>query len=108
MSNLRRIMQRLADSQSSQPTKANNPDSGSVVPSKIYIHEFQKKLGMCTDAMLQYEWAWLEEHAEDLELCLSHSEMTDTLGGTSQVERLLLEDKEYKVELEKEIGRAHV
>ena len=39
--------------------------------------------------MLQYEWAWLEQHLATLELCGSRPEMLATAGGQARVKALV-------------------
>jgi hypothetical protein len=93
MSNLRRIMQQLADAQGHpQATEASENEYSVEIPD-LHIQEYQSQLERCSKGMLQYEWAWLEEHMEDLKLCLVQTEMLKVLGGKAQVERLLLESK---------------
>lgn len=91
MSNLRRIMQELAEVQSNGKSSVERPSPASTELLRLHVEEYQQRLDQCTAAMLQYEWAWLEEHIADLELCLSQPEMQHTLGGKTHVEQLLLE-----------------
>ncbi|EDY38928.1 hypothetical protein CPCC7001_1807 [Cyanobium sp. PCC 7001] len=87
MSHLRDIMQRLASRQS--PTTDHAPQ---VL--------FQDELERCTDAMLQYEWAWLERHREDLEQCRFNPTMLEASGGSTHLELLIAQASQYAIQLE--------
>ena len=91
MNNLRRIMQKLAQVNSDGRRSAERPSAGFAELLRLHVEDYQQRLAHCTVAMLQYEWAWLEEHIADLDLCLSQPEMQQTLGGKTHVEQLLLE-----------------
>ncbi|MFN7677247.1 MAG: hypothetical protein ACK5QW_01460 [Cyanobacteriota bacterium] len=93
MSNLRRIMQKIADAQNNSQQIPSSMNGDSVQISEPHLQDYTSKIEQCSEGMLRYEWAWLEEHIEDLELCLVQPEMLKILGGTIQVERLLLESK---------------
>jgi len=97
MSTLREIMQRLAEVDSKR-TKGNQADFSELL--KCRVDEYQSKLETCTPAMLQYEWAWLNEHIQALELCLSQPKMSHELGGSVHVEKLLEESKQFQIVLE--------
>ena len=93
MSHLRRIMQKLAQVQPDGKDLPHTPSAGWTQPWRLHVEDYQQRLQSCTAAMLQYEWAWLEEHIADLELGLSQPEMLATLGGKSHVEHMLLESR---------------
>jgi hypothetical protein len=88
MSNLRRIMQKIADAQNHSQQIPSSMNGDSVQISEPHLQDYTSKIEQCSEGMLRYEWAWLEEHIEDLELCLVQPEMLKILGGTIQVERL--------------------
>jgi hypothetical protein len=100
MSNLRRIMQKLAGSENDMPTETRSSEEKLRYILGLHVHDYQKHLAACSVAMLQYEWAWLEEHIEDLKLCLIQPEMLATLGGEAHVKLLLVESEEWKKQLE--------
>lgn len=91
MSHLRNIMQKLAQVQPDGKRSAQSPPAGDTELLRLHVGEYQQRLVHCSAAMLQYEWAWLEEHIADLELCLTQPEMLHILGGKTHVEQLLLE-----------------
>ncbi len=93
MSNLRKIMQRLAEAQALVARTDEQAASGSTDLMQEHVDAYGDRLVPCTPPMLQYEWAWLEEHISCLELCLSQPEMLATAGGQSHVEQLLLESQ---------------
>lgn len=86
-------MQKLAEDQLLDPRK----DEKGAIRSSDFMQEhvdaYGDRLVPCTPSMLQYEWAWLEEHISSLELCLSQPEMLATAGGQSHVEQLLQESQ---------------
>jgi hypothetical protein len=91
MSQLRKIMQRLAQDQPAEGSISEAAASGSTDHLRKYLDAYKHRLAACTPAMLQYEWARLEEHISSLELCRSQPEMLATAGGKPHVEQLLLE-----------------
>ena len=97
MSNLRQIMQRLAEAESKKG-KGTLADFSELL--KCHVDEYQSKLESGTPAMLQYEWAWLNEHIQALELCLSQLTMSNEIGGLLHVEVLLEESKQFQFVLE--------
>lgn len=64
------------------------------------MDEYQQNLERCSTEMLHYEWAWLNEHIEALELSLVQPEMCKELGGPGQAKNLLEENKEYQMLLQ--------
>jgi hypothetical protein len=97
MSTLRQIMQRLAEAESKQG-KRGSADFSELI--KCHVDEYQNKLDTCTPAMLQYEWAWLNEHIQALELCQSQPTMCHEVGGPFHVEMLLEESRQFQIVLE--------
>jgi hypothetical protein len=100
MSNLRKIMQKLAQA---QPEFQNEAESHSVLSTSIldlHVAAYQEQLDVCTAPMLQYEWTWLEEYIAGLELCLSQPEMLETAGGRTHVEHLLQESQHCQAALQ--------
>jgi hypothetical protein len=109
MSYLREIMQRLNASRSegdAAPEAAAAPASGPL--QQAHLAEYGERLAGCSAAMLQYEWAWLEEHIEGLELCGRQPEMAATAGGAPHVQRLLAESRRFRDLLESEMERRGV
>jgi len=99
MSHLRTIMQKLAQGQvegSDQPNAANAVNDELI---RLCVADYQEALKVCTASMLQYEWAWLDDHIESLGLCLSQPEMLQAMGGMPHVERLLAESRQCQVAL---------
>jgi hypothetical protein len=93
MSNLRKIMQKLAEDQSVLHEDVVGARPGMTELLRQHLEAYQQRLEACSSAMLQYEWAWLEEHISSLELCLSQPEMLATAGGKSHVEHLIRESQ---------------
>ncbi len=85
MSHLRDIMQRLGarDSRPQGPA----PDAAAAVA------DYERHLEGCTPAMLHYEWSWLEQHLETLDLSLSQPAMLATLGGEAKAQALRRESR---------------
>jgi hypothetical protein len=104
MNNLRRIMQKLAEGSTSKRESASPSPDESTKTLSLVVQNYATRLESCSEAMLQYEWAWLEEHIEDLKLSLCHPEMLKNLGGKNYVERLLVESKGCKHQLEKRMN----
>jgi len=96
MSTLRQIMQRLAEAESKQG-KGSLTDFSELL--KCHVDEYQSKLESCTPAMLQYEWTWLNEHIQALELCLAQPAMCHEIGGITRVEVLVEESKQFRIAL---------
>jgi hypothetical protein len=96
MSSLREIMQKLAQTES---TKRRSGDFSEII--KYHVDDYQGKLDECTPEMLRYEWAWISEHTEALELCLAQPAMSNEIGGFTRVELLLEESKQFKIALER-------
>jgi hypothetical protein len=99
MSHLRTIMQKLAQGQvqGSVQSDVTNMVKDDVI--RLHVADYQDALTLCTPSMLQYEWAWLEDHVESLGLCLSQPEMLQAMGGTPHVERLLAESRQCQTAL---------
>lgn len=100
MSNLRKIMQKLAQAQPEFPKESESPSDLSDSIWDLHVAAYQERLDACTTPMLQYEWAWLEENIADLELCLSQPEMLETAGGRPHVEHLLQQSQQCQVALQ--------
>ncbi|WP_157665281.1 hypothetical protein [Cyanobium sp. NIES-981] len=66
---------------------------------------FSDELEHCTDAMLQYEWAWLERHREDLEQCRFNPTMLEATGGRAHLEALIAQASQYAAQLEEIFSR---
>ena len=101
MSYLREIMQRLtaAQGQSAQAADAGSPSHG--LPSRQYAEQ----LAACSEAMLQYELAWLEQHRQALELCRVKPEMLQVAGGERHLAQMLEETERFEALLAAEVER---
>ncbi len=85
MSHLREIMQRL---------QARTPTPATPAPVlEQHLSAYGEQLRGCSDPMLHYEWVWLEEHLEGLELCASQPEMCAAAGGAAHVAQLRQESE---------------
>jgi hypothetical protein len=108
MSYLREIMQRLNEARST----AAAPDPAPTAPpgplQEAHLADYGERLGRSSPAMLQYEWAWLEEHIDGLALCGSQPEMAAAAGGVAHVQRLLAESRRFRHLLEREMERRGV
>ena len=83
MSLLRDIMQRLA---------ANRSDAAAPVPPAAVASElasYRSRLRTCSKPMLDYEWTWLHQSLDDLELCRNDAPMEEAAGGSQRVQQLL-------------------
>ena len=108
MSYLREIMQRLNEGHAGT---ADQQVAAAVPPGPLqqaHLADYVEKLAGCTPAMLQYEWAWLEEHIEGLELCGRQPEMAATAGGAAHVQRLLAESRQFQELLMQEMEQREV
>lgn len=108
MSHLRSIMQKLALGQeegSIQPDASNTVKDDVI---RLHVADYQDALKVCTPSMLQYEWAWLEDHLESLGLCLSQPQMLQAMGGTPHVERLLAESRQCQTALRVQMEERNV
>ncbi len=91
MSYLRQIMQRLRD-RSAPPPRDERGDAALL---EEHLSLYGARLDACSDAMLDYEEAWLEQHIETLELCAREPAMAAGAGGAHHVERLLEESRRF-------------
>jgi hypothetical protein len=91
MSYLRQIMERLRERSTPQP-RPERDDSGLL---EEHLCLYATQLEDCSDAMLDYEAAWLEQHIETLELCAREPTMAAGAGGAQHVERLLEESRRF-------------
>jgi len=99
MSYLRQIMQRLQSRSVPLPEPA---DAGGLL--EEHLEAYRANLERCSDAMLQYEWAWLEQHLETLELCAVDPGMLASLGGVNRLHRLLEESRRFQDLLERRLA----
>ena len=102
MSHLRDIMQKLGQSHaaSAGPAAEIRPAGGAEL--EAHRRDYRRQLRDCTPAMLRYEWTWLHQHLEDLELCRSNADMLRATGGRQHLELLLAEARAYLEELKAE------
>ncbi|MCP9932086.1 hypothetical protein KBY82_14990 [Cyanobium sp. AMD-g] len=98
MSYLRQIMQRLHDRSTPLPAAERAEAPGRL---EEHLALYDARLEACSDAMLQYEAAWLEQHIETLELCGSQPTMLASAGGAERVEALLQESLCFRQRLER-------
>jgi len=66
---------------------------------------YRENLRGCNDAMLQYEWAWLEEHVQALRRNQLQPELMVSLGGEDNVKILISECVLFQLILQEEFGR---
>jgi hypothetical protein len=97
MSYLRQIMRRLHDRTTPLPTAERGESQGRL---EEHLALYGARLEACSDAMLQYEAAWLEQHIETLQLCGSQPTMLASAGGAQRVEALLQESLCFRQRLE--------
>jgi len=97
MSYLRQIMQRLHDRSSQRP-----PAEPADPPARLeeHLRIYGERLAACSNAMLDYEQVWLEQHLETLELCAREPTMRQSAGGAERVELLLQESRRFRELLE--------
>lgn len=109
MSYLREIMNRLRErSEASEsghepPAVAYSPLSQRVL--EEHLQTYRERLQACSDAMLPYEWAWLEDHLATLELSNGQEAMQKVLGGPQRVADLLRETHCFQAEVRGELSR---
>jgi hypothetical protein len=111
MSYLREIMQRFQASRSAQHPE--DPQAQSRPPTDRHRLEqhlawYGDRLLACSPAMLRYEWAWLEEHIDALELCSSRPEMVPGAGGGARVQSLLEESLRFRDLLQERMAAGSV
>ena len=104
MSYLREIMQRLTAAQAAAAEAAPaevpaNPLLG------LHSRQYAEQLAACSEAMLHYELAWLEQHREALELCRVNPEMLQVAGGERHLAQMLEETEQFEALLAAEIDR---
>ena len=97
MSYLRQIMQRLHDRSTPLPTAERGESQGRL---EEHLALYGARLEACSDAMLLYEAAWLDQHIETLELCGSQPTMVASAGGPERVDALLQESLYFRQRLE--------
>jgi hypothetical protein len=109
MSYLREIMNRLRErsgaSQSGHepPAMPYSPLSERVL--EEHLQTYREHLQACSDAMLPYEWAWLEDHLATLQLSSGQGAMQKVLGGPQRVADLLRETQCFQAEVRGELSR---
>jgi hypothetical protein len=107
MSTLRDIMEQLARKRSGTNTTGHTrEDPGNLAEQiKYKVDAYQAKLEECTPSMLQYEWAWLQQHIESLEHCVNNSSMCEEIGGQVRAEALLEESRQSAIVLDEEFKK---
>ncbi|MCS5693486.1 hypothetical protein NZK33_16080 [Cyanobium sp. FGCU-6] len=105
MSYLRQIMQRL-----NARTAATSPgEAPAAAPSPLlerHLADYDAQLAACSPAMLQYEWAWIEQHLDTLTLARSTPAMLAAAGGPAHLEALLEESRRFRALLEQRFAAA--
>jgi len=96
MSHLRDIMQKLGQSH------AANAEL------KLHRSHYRQQLRACELAMLRYEWTWLHQHLEDLELCCTTPDMLRATGGRQHLDLLVAEARADLEELTAEFQQREV
>lgn len=112
MSHLRDIMQKLGQRHAAGGEAAAAP-AVEITPANSadldhHRRDYRQRLSTCTPAMLRYEWTWLHQHLEDLELCSTTPEMLRVTGGRQHIELLLGEAHAYRQELEDEFRQRNL
>jgi len=112
MSYLREIMQRFQAARSAdQPpeaeteTKAGNRTEAHRRRLEEHLAWYRDQLLACSPAMLRYEWAWLEEHIDALELCSSRPER---MPAAARVRSLLEESLRFRDLLQERMAAGSV
>lgn len=111
MSYLREIMQRFQTARSAQhPEDPQAQSRPPAAPQRLEQHLawYRDQLLACSPAMLRYEWAWLEEHIDALELCSSRPEMVPGAGGGTRVRSLLEESLRFRDLLQERMAAGSV
>ncbi|MGL6135599.1 MAG: hypothetical protein ACRC1L_15655 [Prochlorococcaceae cyanobacterium] len=113
MSHLRDIMQKLGQRHAASHTASHavgaepatdiTPAGGAEL--EQHRRHYRQQLRACTPAMLRYEWTWLHQHLEDLELCRTTPEMLRVTGGRQHLDLLLAEARAYLEELKAEFAQ---
>ena len=104
MSYLRQIMQRLNARTAAPPAEAP-----AAAPSPLlerHLADYDAHLAACSPAMLQYEWAWIEQHLDTLTLARSTPAMLAAAGGPAHLEALLEESRRFRALLEQRFAAA--
>lgn len=95
MSYLREIMQKLG---AGAEAAVQEGRGGATWPA-LQAADYRRQLEVCSQAMLYYEWAWLEQHLQDLELCGSNEAMLKVAGGQRHLDGLLAEARQCQQHL---------
>ena len=108
LSYLREIMLRLKEraeagrrSQAAAAEPLAAGSTGGKVPAlsgavEQHIASYRQHLNACSDAMLLYEWAWIDDHLSSLRLSLGLEPMRQALGGSTAVDLLLQETDAFR------------
>jgi len=108
MSYLRQIMQRLNQRAASSAALAPG-EAPAAAPSPLlerHLADYDAQLAGCSPAMLQYEWAWIEQHLDTLTLARSTPAMLAAAGGPAHLEALLEESHRFRTLLEQRFAAA--
>ena len=102
MTYLREIMQRL---NAASAQKAGSEGVAADPLLGLHSQHYADQLAGCSEAMLRYELAWLEQHREALELCRVQPEMLQVAGGERHLQQMLQETEQFEQLLAAEIAR---
>ncbi len=102
MSYLREIMQRLNAASARKPAE---PGAGADPLLGLHRQQYADQLAGCSESMLRYELAWLEQHREALELCRMQPEMLQVAGGERHLQQMLEETTQFEQLLAAEITK---
>ncbi|MCS5699297.1 hypothetical protein NZK32_09630 [Cyanobium sp. FGCU-52] len=108
MSYLRQIMQRL-NARAAAASPSANGEAAPAAPSPLlerHLADYDAQLAGCSPAMLQYEWAWIEQHLDTLTLARSTPAMLAAAGGPAHLEALLDESRRFRSLLEQRFAAA--
>ncbi|MEB3170946.1 MAG: hypothetical protein VKK43_06200 [Synechococcaceae cyanobacterium] len=105
MSYLRQIMQRL-NARTAATTPGQAPAAAPSPLLERHLADYDAQLAACSPAMLQYEWAWIEQHLDTLTLARSTPAMLAAAGGPAHLEALLEESRRFRTLLEQRFAAA--
>lgn len=100
MSYLREIMQKLG---AGAEAAVQEGRGGAAWPA-LQAEAYRRRLQACNEPMLLYEWAWLEQHLQDLELCASNEAMLRAAGGQRHLDGLLAEARQCRAHLREQFA----
>jgi hypothetical protein len=84
---------------------SDGPRRLSAEAMKCHASCYRENLRRCTEPMLQYEWAWLQERLAALRSCQGDAALLSRLGGIEQVNLVISECVLFQLLLQEEFGR---